>query len=270
MLKLYLSISAMCAAFSAVLNPLAGLRLIYIIPLSFISTFIGLVVFHLLAVIIIFALVDNKKPASSNAKWYRLLIHISLDLIIPLLNVKIHATGLDKVPQNCRFLLVSNHLHDIDPAIFLYKLPAAELGFIGKKEIFAESKYFIVPKAMHALHGLPIDRENPRNAVITINTAAEKIKNDEASMAIFPEGYVSKSGELLPFRNGAFKIAKKADCPIVVATIKNTKQFMKNIFRRRTDLYLDILEVIDAAEVDSLSTGELGEKVHGIMEENLK
>ena len=89
-------------------------------------------------------------------------------------------------------------------------------------------------------------------------------------MAIFPEGYVSKTGELLPFRNGAFKIAKKAGCPIVVATIKNTKQFMKNIFKRKTDIYLDILDVIDTSSVEASSTTELGERVHLTMENNLK
>lgn len=270
MLKLYLIFSAACAAFSALLNPLSGLKLLYIVPLSFLSTLIGLIVLHLLIVLIVMLLVNNKKPAGDKAKWYRMLIHLTLDLIIPLLGVKIHTAGTDKVPTDSRFLLVSNHLHDIDPAVFMYALPSAELGFIGKKEIFAESKYFIVPKVMHALHGLPIDRENPRNAVVTINTAADKIKSDMASMAIFPEGYVSKTGELLPFRNGAFKIAKKAGCPIVVATIKNTKQFMKNIFRRRTEIYLDVLEVIDAETVEASSTAELGDKVHLIMEENLK
>ena len=270
MLKLYLIFSATCAALSAALNPLAGLRLLYMVPLSFLSTLIGLIALHLIIVLAVLLLIDNKKPAGDSSRWYRLLIHLTLDLIIPLLGVKIHATGTEKVPKDRRFLLVSNHLHDIDPAVFMYALPSAELGFIGKKEIFAESKYFVVPKVMHVLHGLPIDRESPRNAVVTINTAAEKIKTDTASMAIFPEGYVSLSGELLPFRNGAFKIAKKAGCPIVVATIKNTKQFTKNMFRRRTDIYLDILEVIDAEAVKTGSTAELGNRVHAIMENNLK
>ncbi len=270
MLKLYIIFSAVCAALSAALNPLAGLKLLFIVPLSFLSTFIGLIVLHLLIVVAIMLFIDNKKPAGNSSKWYRMLIHLTLDLIIPLLGVKIHATGVEKVPTDRRFLLVSNHLHNIDPAVFMYILPSAELGFIGKKEIFAESKYFIVPKVMHALHGLPIDRENPRNAVITINAAAEKIKSDTASMAIFPEGYVSKTGELLPFRNGAFKIAKKAGCPIVVATLKNTKQFTKNMFRRKTDIYLDILDVIDASSVEASSTTELGERVHLTMENNLK
>ena len=127
-----------------------------------------------------------------------------------------------------------------------------------------------VSKAMHRLNGLPIDRENNRSAVLTISKAAEQIKDNTVSMGIFPEGYCSLSGELLEFRNGAFKIAKKAHCPIVVATIKNTRQIVSNMFRRKTDVYVDILDVIPSDKVDELSTAELGEIIHKQMSDNLK
>ena len=95
LLKLYLIFSAACAAFSALLNPLSGLKLLYIVPLSFLSTLIGLIALHLIIVLAVLLLIDNKKPAGDSSRWYRLLIHLTLDLIIPLLGVKIHATGTE-------------------------------------------------------------------------------------------------------------------------------------------------------------------------------
>ncbi len=267
MLYLYALISALSAIFTLLTNLTVGLNLIWLVPLAFVSTYISLLLLQLIISVIAIASVDVNKPVLKSSKPFRFLIRILLDVLVPLFKVKVHPTGLDKVPTDCRFLLVSNHLFDVDPAVFMYCLPNIEIGFVGKKEIYRDMK--LVSRAMHKLHGLPIDRENARNAVATINTAAEKIKNDATSMAIFPEGYCSTTGELLPFRNGAFKIAKKAGCPIVVATIKNTRQVLKNMFRRTTNVFLDILTVIDKETVDALSTAELGDKVYEIMSNNL-
>lgn len=267
MLKIFAIISALSSLLAALENLFKPLKLLWVVPTTFVSTYISLILLFALVLVIEILLTDVNKPIKHSSKAFRYLIEQLLCIAVPLLGVKIHATGLSKVPTNCRFLLVSNHLHDFDPAIFMYCLPKAELAFVGKKEIYTNMTF--IAKAMHRLNGLPIDRENPRNAVATINKSAENITSNTVSMAIFPEGYCSLSGELLDFRNGAFKIAKKAHCPIVVGTLKNTKQIVKNMFRRKTDVYLDILEVVPAEMVDELSTAELGEKIHKLMSDNL-
>lgn len=267
MLRLYLIVSAVLTAIYSITNMSLGIKLLWLAPLSLIGTYVGLIILQLLIFVISTLFVDVNKPQKSNQNFYRFQVKILLQVLVPLLRVKIHATGLNLVPKDCRFLLVSNHLHDFDPAIFMYCMPESDLAFVGKKEIYKDMKF--ISKAMHKLHGMPIDRENNRSAILTINAAAENIKNDTVSMAIFPEGYCSLSGELLPFRNGAFKIAKKAHCHIVVATLKNTKQIVKNMPFRKTDVYMDVLDVVSADTVDELSTAELGEKIHKLMSDNL-
>ncbi len=263
MLLTYFLISVFATTIMAVLNLGAGIALCWIIPVSFIACFLGLVILQGAVFAIVTLLIDVKKPPSKFSKIYRVMVNCLLKVLVPLLNAKVHVTGKEKIPTGERFLLVSNHLHDIDPAVFFYALPKAELAFVGKKEIYETMKF--VAKAMHMLLGLPLDRENNRNAVVTINKASKIIKEDKASVAIFPEGYVSKTGELLEFRNGAFKIAKKAECAVVVATLKNTKQLTKNMFFKRTNLYVDILEVIPKNRVAELSTQEIGEIAHTLM-----
>ena len=267
MLRFSFIFSAFSALIAALTNLSSGLQLLWIVPVAFIGTYISLILLLFLITATAILLVDVKKPPKKSSPVFRFLIKLILEVLIPLLRVKVHTTGLSKVPTDCRFLLVSNHLYDFDPAIFMHCLSNTELGFVGKKEIYQNMKF--IAKAMHKLHGLPIDRENPRNAVLTINAAAEKISSDTVSIGIFPEGYCSLTGELLPFRNGAFKIAKKAHCPIVVATIKNTKQILKNMFIRKTDVYVDVLEVVSAETVDELSTAELSEHIHKLMYDNL-
>ena len=85
-------------------------------------------------------------------------------------------------------------------------------------------------------------------------------------MGIYPEGYVNKNpGTLLPFRYGAFKIAKKAKVPIVVAVVRNTREANKNMFKRHSDVYLKIIKVIPYNDIANLKTSEIGDIVYKIM-----
>ena len=261
---------ALSLVLSTILSLLSGIdnNLFWKIPLFALAFFVALVLIHAIILGLSMLAVNLKKDNSRISRYYHILTLATVDLLFTTLSIRVHTTGLEKIPHDKRFLLVSNHTFDFDPAFFMRVMPKIDIGFVGKKEIYSDM--IPVAKIMHKLNGLPIDRENNRNAVLTINRASEFIKNDVCCMGIFPEGYCSLTGELLPFRNGAFKIAKKAHCPIVVATISNTKIILKNLFRRPTDIYLDILEVIDTDEVDAKTTAELSEKIYPIIKKNMR
>ena len=211
---------------------------------------------------------DSVKAAAAvlclvNAALLAILLMSAFDLG----GVRVHVTGLEKVPRKGRFLLISNHLFAFDPIVFYYAMPWAELAFISKTENFS---LYIVAQVMRKILCLPLDRNNDREALKAILKAIQFIKEDKASIAVFPEGGTSKSGLLQPFRNGAFKIAQKANVPIVVCALSNTKAILKNMFRRRTDVHLDVLDVIPAETVASLKTTvEIGDYAHKILSEGL-
>lgn len=237
----------------------------WLVPVILLCAFVALIILHLATFALSIAVVNlNEPPRDTN--FFRMLVKGFLQMALPLLRVKVHMTGLEKIPQDEPFLLVCNHIHDLDPAIIYYAVPDARLAFIGKKEV--QDLFPFVYKALHKLSGLPIDRENNREAVKTIINAVQLIKNKTNSVAIFPEGYVSKSGELLPMRNGAFKIATKSQSKIVVCTLWGTRDIPKNLLRRKTDIYFDVLDVIDTA--DNPHTAEIGERVHILMKESLE
>ena len=237
----------------------------WLVPITLLSTFVALIILHLAVFALSIATVNlNKSPRDSN--FFRMLLKGFLQMALPLLRVKVYMTGLEKVPVDEPFMLVCNHIHDLDPAIIYYAIPDARLAFIGKKEV--RDLFPFIYKALHKLSGLPIDRENNREAAKTIINASRLIKDRTNSVAIFPEGYVSKSGELLPMRNGAFKIATKAQCKIVVCTLWGTKNIPKNLLHRKTDIYFDVLEVIDTTGITQ--TAEIGEQVYTLMEQSLK
>lgn len=52
---------------------------------------------------------------------------------------------------------------------------------------------------------------------MTVQKAADLLTSDTVNVAIYPEGTRSKNCTLLPFHNGVFKIAQKAEVPIAVS-----------------------------------------------------
>lgn len=241
---------------------------VWLVPLLFLGIALGLIIIHLLVFVIFGYSVSLKKPAGEKTGVYRAIVNGTLPLLFSLLRVKVKSTGLEKAGGNFPVMLVCNHLNNIDPAVIIKELPGLKLGFIGKKEIYTDMP--LVARYMHKLNCLPIDRENNREAVKTILEAVRLIKEKQVSIGIFPEGYVSTSGDLLPFRNGAFKIATKAGCPIVVCTLLGTPEAMKKLFIKHNTIYFDVLEVIGADEVKEMSTAELSERIHNEMQENIE
>ena len=105
---------------------------------------------------------------------------------------------------------------------------------------------------------LPIDREDPRKAIVTINKAANLLKGQEVSVGIYPEGTRSKTGQLLPFHNGVFKIAQKAGTPIVVLSITGTEKICTRTPFQPTDVYLDVLDIFPGEDIKGIKTETIG------------
>lgn len=239
----------------------------WLVPALVIGCMLGFIILHLVLLVVSIALVNPNKETEKGNGCFRKLVKYSLPMLFKICRIKVHVTGAEQIPENARVLLVSNHINNIDPIIFLEEFPDLELGFIAKKEVYSEMKF--VAKAMKKLYCIPIDRENNREAIKSILKAVDYIKSDKASIGVFPEGYTSLDGELHEFRNGAFKIATKAKAPIVVCTLVGSDKCFKNLIKRRTDVYLDVLTVLSSEEVERLHTDKIGEIVHTAMKENI-
>ena len=238
-------------------------HLLWRVPLIAVGCFLALLLLFLLVVYISTLFVDMRKKQDKPSSYFRFLLNQFSVVTLTFAGVHVHTSGLEKVPRGSRFMLVCNHRFFIDPLIFYDAMPWADLEFIAKKEAF---KIPIVSQVMHQVLCLPIDRDNDREALKTILKAIELLKQNKASIAVFPEGGTNRTGEmLLPFRNGAFKIAQKAQVPIVVCALTNSGAIKKNMFRRRTDVYLDVIDVLQPDDFCAEKTPEIGEQTRKIM-----
>ncbi len=239
-----------------------GAGILAAIP-AFIAGWIGGLLLVLLFLLVACSVVDMEKEQTEDSKFFRTIANLYIDLALTLGRVEIRTEGLEKIPTDGRFLVVCNHICDLDSAVILKCFSKSQLVFIGKQELKA---WPLIGPAMHKMMCQFINRENDREALKTILKCIQIIKEDKASVVVFPEGYVSMDGRLRHFRSGSLKIAQKSGVPIVVCTVRNTKHVMQDLFAmRKTWAQLHLVEVIDAETVKALPTTEMAEKVYEIM-----
>ena len=268
MLYVFLAVSLVASvSLTYVSCQFASLNAIWQVPVFFLGSFLALVLLFLLVILISCLFVDPKKQLDKPSGYFRFLLHEFCRLALAMGGVHVNVTGLDRLPKEGRFMLVSNHRFAFDPLVFYAVMPQAELAFLSKKENFS---IFIVAQIMRKVLCLSVDRDNDRESLKSILKAIQFIKDDKASIAVFPEGKTNRTDEaLLPFRNGAFKIAQKANVPIVICSLVNSRAILKNMFRKHTEVWLDVLGVIPAEELTGKTTIEIGERVHAVMEDGV-
>ena len=236
-------------------------------PLAFLIFFLALVILFVLVLFLSTRFVNPHKELDRPSTYFRFMLNQFCRLILFLARVQVHTTGLEKVPRDRRFMLVSNHLFAYDPVIYYNAMPWADLAFLSKKENFS---LVMVAEIMREVLCLPLDRENDREALKAILKAIQFLKEDKCSIGVFAEGGTSKTGELKPFRNGAFKIAQRAQVPVVVCAVANTRAILHNMFLRRTDVYLDVLGVIEPEQFAGCTTIQIGNMAHEMMEQGVE
>lgn len=231
------------------------------------AAFLAVTIAFLLLVSVSMLFIDPNRLYSRYNSYYRFLCN-GTDLIIMVYSrVRVRLTGREKLPKDGKYLLVSNHLSGYDPLCTLYALRDENLIFISKPENFTIP---VIGRLARANCFRPIDRENARNALVTIKDCAELLKAGVGPVVVYPEGTRSKTGELLPFHNSVFKTAQEANVPIVVMTAKGADKIRTNAPWRKTDVFLSILETLPAEHVKAERTAKLGEEIRAIMEQDLQ
>ncbi len=224
------------------------------ILLGLLAAVVGFILF----IVISGLLVNTKKEYDEHSDFYRFLVNVVTWLTLTFSRVRVHVTGAEKVPET-NVLFVGNHRSNYDSLVTWQVFKKWKVAYISKDSNF---KIPVCGRLIRRCCFLAIDRENPRNAIRTINKAAELIHKEDISFGVYPEGTRNKAYTgLLPFHNGVFKIAQKANIPIVVVAVHGTEKIHKNAPWHHTDVYLDVLDVMSAEFVKENGTAVIGDRV---------
>ena len=210
----------------------------------------------------VLALAVKNENYDKPSGFYGAVYAFHYKLALFLCNIKTVVKGKEKLENvSGKFLLVGNHRSNYDPFITVKALKK-DIAFISKPENFRVPFFGrIVKKCCY----MSIDRENPKNAIKTINRAAGLIKNGTISVGVYPEGKRSKGKEMLAFHDGVFKIAQKAECPIAVVAISGTEKIRKRTPFLRTKVTLEIAGVIPPENFSGLSSHDISSEIYDLI-----
>jgi 1-acyl-sn-glycerol-3-phosphate acyltransferase len=118
-----------------------------------------------------------------------------------------------------------NHTSNVEPPLLFAALRrlTPRLHILYKAEL---RKLPILNLGFDLVGFIPIDRGNREQTTRAVNLAVARL-NAGGSFFVFPEGTRSRTGELLPFRKGAFVMAIRAGVPIVPVAISGARDAMK-------------------------------------------
>ena len=210
--------------------------------------------------------INKKKEYTETSRFYNWTFVLWYRYMMIAGRLRVHVTGYDKVPFSTRFLFVSNHCSKFDNFVQCAVLRKTQMAYVSKPENF---KIPIGGRFMRRGLYLSMPRGQTREEFKTVMKAIEYIKADKVSIGIFPEGTRSKDGLLHEFKPGAFKIAEKAKCPVVVCSMKGTFDIHKNWPWKTTDVHMDILEVIEPSVWEQKNTVEVSQYAHDLILKNI-
>ncbi len=145
--------------------------------------------------------------------------------------------GRENIHSNQSYIIVANHQSNYD-ILLLYGWLGIDIKWVIKKEL---RKVPVFGLAAEMGGNIIIDRSDPARAYESLKRAKEKVV-DGTSIVILPEGTRSQSGEVHPFKKGAFLTAMDLGLPVLPITIDDTRKILRpgtlNLFPGRAKMLI--------------------------------
>ncbi len=144
------------------------------------------------------------------------LIGVTAARLTPYWRFGVHGPMPERLPS--RTVVVSNHESNADP--FLISFLPWEMKWLGKASLF---KIPVVGWSMWLAGDIPVTRGDQGSARGAMAQCATWLAKGMPVM-IFPEGTRSKTDELLPFKDGAFRLAIETGADVLPLAVSGTRR----------------------------------------------
>ncbi len=187
-------------------------------------------------------------------------------ILLFICGVKRTVIGRENIPKNEAVLYIANHRSYFDVPVAYSSVPTLT-SFMAKKEI---AKIPFLSYWMRFLQCLFLDRDDIKQGLKTVLKGIDLVK-DGYSVYISPEGTRSQGTEMLPFKEGSFKIAEKTGCAIIPVAILNTDEVFENHAPRirAAHVVLEYGQPIYPKDLSKEQLKFLGSHVQGIIKDML-
>ncbi len=175
--------------------------------------------------------------------------------------------GLEHIDKGRSYVIVANHQSMVD-IIAMYYVPL-HFKWVSKREVYFTPMF---GQYLWLQGNITIDRKSGRASITKILREGKKWLSQGVSIAIFPEGTRTKSGEIGVFKSGAFSLAAEAGVDILPVVVDGTKSLFKGKFYLNWGnvLKVTVLPAITAEQIAATDQKELMDRVKSDMAQTLK
>ena len=190
-------------------------------------------------------------PFDREAYWtgflFRKIGNVSFALS-PLWSAKV--TGTMPADPRRPYIVVSNHESFVD-ILLISHLPF-EMKWLSKAELF---RVPVLGWLMRLARDIPVRRGEGRSAIEAMQACRGKLE-EKLSVMIFPEGTRSRTDDLLPFKDGAFRLAVDTQVPILPLVVTGSRTALQKgswrVGRSRAEV-----RVLAPVSVEGLKKGDV-------------
>jgi 1-acyl-sn-glycerol-3-phosphate acyltransferase len=149
-----------------------------------------------------------------SGRWPSFFQRLWVNWLLRTNGVGLKLEGVEKLPKNQSYILVSNHASLLDIPAIIWASPFPVRFFAKRSLLWFPIFGWFLSLGGHIL----IDRQNPRSAIKSLKRASSVLKKG-ISIVVFPEGTRTPDGEVKEFKRGAFLLAQHSKFPVVPLSI---------------------------------------------------
>ena len=149
------------------------------------------------------------------------------------------------------YVVVANHESFVDIPLISH-LPW-EMKWLSKVELM---RVPVMGWNMRLAGDVPVERGTRKSAILAMRACAERLQQRRVSVMIFPEGTRSTTAEMLPFKDGAFRLAIETGCPILPLAVSGAREALQK-GSWRTGRSVAEVRVLDPVDVTGLTVADV-------------
>tara|TARA_R110001592_G_scaffold103818_2_gene292319 strand:- start:67 stop:792 length:726 start_codon:yes stop_codon:yes gene_type:complete len=180
---------------------------------------------------------------------------------LKILGIKMTVEGKEYLQNMQPSIVIANHQDNIDLFVHGGVIPKRTVS-IGKKSL----RYLPLFGQVYWLSGnIMIDRKKSKDSINAMTETTEALKHNSTSIWVFAEGTRNKGENLLPFKKGAFHMAKQADAPILPICASAYPKHINLNKWRAGEIKVRILPPIQTKDLQLEDLNNLRQEVHDKM-----
>lgn len=202
--------------------------------------------FHILFYVVTFmfavlctvlAFVPGRKAIMGGLWLYTRTIKWLLEVIC---DIRVSVRGKDKLPKSGAYIIAAKHQSYGDGIMMFSQM--FDLTFVADNHL---EKIILLRRILAKMGAVMVDNCGGADAREKLTREADRVREDQRRLLIYPEGHLSKIGTQHRYRKGVYFMQQDFDCPVIpVATNLGQRWNQQDFLKFPGEAVLEFLDPI--------------------------